>query len=156
MLVEANAFFGKTRTAATTYGLVIPEDSPNTSPDGDFEIDGFMNLGKSELNIQSCLSIGMAMMMMDYWLILDVSPQRTTSATRLSISLKSATSPRRRTSTSLRICMSCRLLFLLVLVLVRFEEEEEKRVRSLSEDGHIENMYMSVVGLKNQDDMDGT
>jgi pectate lyase len=50
MLVEANAFFGKTRTAATTYGLVIPEDSPNTSPDGDFEIDGYMNLGKSELN----------------------------------------------------------------------------------------------------------
>jgi pectate lyase len=49
MLVEANAFFGKTRTAATTYGLVIPEDSPNSGPDGDFEIDGYMNLGKSEL-----------------------------------------------------------------------------------------------------------
>ena len=49
MLVEANAFFGKTRTAATTYGLVIPEDSPNTSPDGDFEIEGYMNLGKSKL-----------------------------------------------------------------------------------------------------------
>jgi hypothetical protein len=48
MLVEANAFFGKTRTAATTYGLVIPEDSPNSGPDGDFEIDGYMNLGKSE------------------------------------------------------------------------------------------------------------
>jgi pectate lyase len=48
MLVEANAFFGKTRTAATTYGLVIPEDSPNSGPAGDFEIDGYMNLGKSE------------------------------------------------------------------------------------------------------------
>jgi pectate lyase len=48
MLVEANAFFGKTRTAATTYGLVIPEDSPNTGPEGDYEIDGYMNLGKSE------------------------------------------------------------------------------------------------------------
>lgn len=48
MLVEANAFFGNTRTAATTYGLVIPEDSPNTSPEGDFEIDGYMNLGASE------------------------------------------------------------------------------------------------------------
>ncbi|KAM0717678.1 hypothetical protein Q7P37_007530 [Cladosporium fusiforme] len=45
MLVEANAFFGKTRTAATTYGLVIPEDSPNSGPEGDFEIDGYMNLG---------------------------------------------------------------------------------------------------------------
>lgn len=50
MLVEANAFFGKTRTAATTYGLVVPEDSPNTSPDGDFEIDGYMNLGASKLS----------------------------------------------------------------------------------------------------------
>lgn len=48
MLVEANAFFGRTRTAATTWGLVIPEDSPNTGPDGDYELDGYMNLGKSE------------------------------------------------------------------------------------------------------------
>lgn len=55
MLVEANAFFGKTRTAATTYGLVIPEDSPNTGPDGDFEIDGYMNLGKSEYFLPSFL-----------------------------------------------------------------------------------------------------
>ncbi|KAI8934112.1 hypothetical protein NX059_008871 [Plenodomus lindquistii] len=45
VLVEGNVFRGKTRTALTTYGLVIPEDSPNTSPDGDFEIDGFANLG---------------------------------------------------------------------------------------------------------------
>lgn len=29
----------------STYGLVIPEDSPNTSPDGDPEDDGYANLG---------------------------------------------------------------------------------------------------------------
>ncbi|KAF2872300.1 polysaccharide lyase family 1 protein [Massariosphaeria phaeospora] len=45
VLVEGNVFRGKTREALSTYGLVIPEDSPNTSPDGDFEIDGFANLG---------------------------------------------------------------------------------------------------------------
>jgi pectate lyase len=45
VLVEGNVFKGKTREALSTYGLVIPEDSPNTSPDGDFEIDGFANLG---------------------------------------------------------------------------------------------------------------
>ncbi|KAH7123982.1 polysaccharide lyase family 1 protein [Dendryphion nanum] len=45
VLVEGNVFTGKTREALSTYGLVIPEDSPNTSPDGDFEIDGFANLG---------------------------------------------------------------------------------------------------------------
>ncbi|GAB7359998.1 hypothetical protein MBLNU230_g7523t1 [Neophaeotheca triangularis] len=45
MLVEGNVFRGDTREALSTYGLVIPEDSPNTSPDGDFEIDGFVNLG---------------------------------------------------------------------------------------------------------------
>lgn len=48
VLVEGNVFRGKTRTALTTYGLVIPEDSPNTSPEGDFEIDGFANLGASK------------------------------------------------------------------------------------------------------------
>lgn len=48
VLVEANVFTGKTREALSTYGLVIPEDSPNTSPDGDFEIDGFANLGASK------------------------------------------------------------------------------------------------------------
>lgn len=37
--------FRDSREALSTYGLVIPEDSPNTSPDGDFEIDGFANLG---------------------------------------------------------------------------------------------------------------
>lgn len=57
VLVEGNVFKGKTKTALTTYGLVIPEDSPNTSPDGDFEIDGFANLGakndfgKADVNI---------------------------------------------------------------------------------------------------------
>ncbi|KAF2127134.1 polysaccharide lyase family 1 protein [Dothidotthia symphoricarpi CBS 119687] len=45
MLVEGNVFRGNTKTALTTYGLVIPEDSPNTSPDGDYELDGFANLG---------------------------------------------------------------------------------------------------------------
>ena len=47
VLVEGNVFTGNTREALSTYGLVIPEDSPNTSPDGDFEIDGFANLGAS-------------------------------------------------------------------------------------------------------------
>ncbi|KZM20694.1 Pectate lyase [Ascochyta rabiei] len=45
VLVEGNVFTGNTREALSTYGLVVPEDSPNTSPDGDFEIDGFANLG---------------------------------------------------------------------------------------------------------------
>ncbi|KAF2123196.1 polysaccharide lyase family 1 protein [Lophiotrema nucula] len=45
VLVEGNVFRGDTREALSTYGLVIPDDSPNTSPDGDFEIDGFANLG---------------------------------------------------------------------------------------------------------------
>lgn len=48
VLVEGNVFGGKTREALSTYGLVIPKDSPNTSPDGDFEIDGFANLGASK------------------------------------------------------------------------------------------------------------
>ncbi|KAF2677195.1 polysaccharide lyase family 1 protein [Lentithecium fluviatile CBS 122367] len=45
VLVEGNVFRGNTSEALSTYGLVIPMDSPNTSPDGDFEIDGFANLG---------------------------------------------------------------------------------------------------------------
>ena len=48
MLVEGNVFRGNTSEALSTYGLVVPADSPNTSPDGDFEIDGFANLGASE------------------------------------------------------------------------------------------------------------
>ncbi|KAF2179493.1 polysaccharide lyase family 1 protein [Zopfia rhizophila CBS 207.26] len=55
VLVEGNVFRGNTREALSTYGLVIPEDSPNTSPDGDFEIDGFGNLendwGTARINI---------------------------------------------------------------------------------------------------------
>lgn len=45
VLVEGNVFTGKTREALSTYGLVIPEDSPNTCICGDEEIDGFANLG---------------------------------------------------------------------------------------------------------------
>ncbi|PGG99804.1 hypothetical protein AJ80_09287 [Polytolypa hystricis UAMH7299] len=45
VLVEGNVFRGNSGEALSTYGLVIPEDSPNTSPDGDWEIDGFANLG---------------------------------------------------------------------------------------------------------------
>ncbi|KAI9149484.1 ceramide glucosyltransferase [Paramyrothecium foliicola] len=45
VLVEANVFKGNTRTALNTYGLVIPEDSPNTCVCGDEELDGFANLG---------------------------------------------------------------------------------------------------------------
>ena len=45
MLIEGNVFVGDTREAVSTYGLVIPEDSPNTSPLGDYELDGYANLG---------------------------------------------------------------------------------------------------------------
>ncbi|KAF2727040.1 pectin lyase-like protein [Polyplosphaeria fusca] len=45
VLVEGNVFRGQMREALSTYGLVIPDDSPNTSPEGDWEIDGFANLG---------------------------------------------------------------------------------------------------------------
>ncbi|ORY01723.1 pectin lyase fold/virulence factor [Clohesyomyces aquaticus] len=45
VLVEGNVFRGNTSEALSTYGLVIPMDSPNTSPDGDPELDGFANLG---------------------------------------------------------------------------------------------------------------
>jgi len=41
-------FRGNTREALSTYGLVIPEDSPNTCSCGDEELDGFANLGASE------------------------------------------------------------------------------------------------------------
>ncbi|CAI6337984.1 unnamed protein product [Periconia digitata] len=45
VLVEGNVFRGNTSEALSTYGLVIPQDSPNTSPEGDYELDGFANLG---------------------------------------------------------------------------------------------------------------
>jgi pectate lyase len=49
VLVEGNVFRGNTSEALSTYGLVIPNDSPNTSPEGDPELDGFANLGASKL-----------------------------------------------------------------------------------------------------------
>ncbi|KAI1741194.1 pectin lyase fold/virulence factor [Xylaria scruposa] len=45
VLVEGNVFAGNTSEALSTYGLVIPEDSPNTCTCGDEELDGFANLG---------------------------------------------------------------------------------------------------------------
>ncbi|KAI3325865.1 polysaccharide lyase family 1 protein [Xylariaceae sp. AK1471] len=45
VLVEGNVFAGNTTEALSTYGLVIPEDSPNTCTCGDEELDGFANLG---------------------------------------------------------------------------------------------------------------
>lgn len=57
VLVEGNVFRGNTTEALSTYGLVIPTDSPNTSPDGDPELDGFANLGASEYS--GILDLGM-------------------------------------------------------------------------------------------------
>lgn len=51
MLVEGNVFRGKTREALSTYGLVIPDDSPNTCVCGDEELDGFANLGAGEFSV---------------------------------------------------------------------------------------------------------
>ncbi|KAI1161727.1 pectin lyase fold/virulence factor [Nemania serpens] len=45
VLVEGNVFAGNTSEALSTYGLVIPQDSPNTCTCGDEELDGFANLG---------------------------------------------------------------------------------------------------------------
>ncbi|KAF2403781.1 pectin lyase-like protein [Trichodelitschia bisporula] len=45
VLVEGNVFRGNCTEALSTYGLVIPMDSPNTSVNGDEEIDGYANLG---------------------------------------------------------------------------------------------------------------
>lgn len=45
MLVEGNVFRGNTSEALSTYGLVIPNDSPNTCTCGDEELDGYANLG---------------------------------------------------------------------------------------------------------------
>jgi hypothetical protein len=41
-LVEYNAFSNVTE-AISTYGKVIPQDSPNTLPGDDYEPDGFVN-----------------------------------------------------------------------------------------------------------------
>ncbi|KAI6755728.1 hypothetical protein HG531_004834 [Fusarium graminearum] len=45
VLVEGNVFRGNTSEALSTYGLVIPMDSPNTCVCGDEELDGYANLG---------------------------------------------------------------------------------------------------------------
>jgi len=47
VLVEGNVFRGSNGTgeALSSYGLVIPMDSPNTCTCGDEELDGFANLG---------------------------------------------------------------------------------------------------------------
>jgi pectate lyase len=54
VLVEGNVFRGNTSEALSTYGLVVPADSPNTSPEGDYELDGFANLGASKLSSSIC------------------------------------------------------------------------------------------------------
>jgi pectate lyase len=56
VLVEGNVFRGNTTEALSTYGLVIPNDSPNTSPDGDYELDGFANLGASKSILMSLIA----------------------------------------------------------------------------------------------------
>ena len=63
MLVEGNVFRGDTKEALSTYGLVIPEDSPNTCVCGDEEIDGFVNLGagKSLRRDAACRGCGTAL-----------------------------------------------------------------------------------------------
>lgn len=48
-LVEFNTFVNATE-ALSTFGKVIPEDSPNTSPDGDYEPDGFANIRSNDWN----------------------------------------------------------------------------------------------------------
>lgn len=49
VLVEGNVFRGDLMgEALSTYGLVIPMDSPNTCECGDEELDGFANLGAGE------------------------------------------------------------------------------------------------------------
>ncbi|KAH7143569.1 polysaccharide lyase family 1 protein [Dactylonectria macrodidyma] len=45
VLVEGNVFRGNTSEALSTYGLVVPMDSPNTCTCGDEELDGYANLG---------------------------------------------------------------------------------------------------------------
>lgn len=47
VLVEGNVFLNSTEPLST-YGFVIPDDSPNSGPTGDFEDDGFANLGEGE------------------------------------------------------------------------------------------------------------
>jgi pectate lyase len=52
ILVEGNVFTGDIREKLSTYGLVIPEYSPNISFLGDYEIDGAAtDFGDSGVNI---------------------------------------------------------------------------------------------------------
>ena len=88
VLVEGNVFRGDTREALSTYGLVIPEDSPNTCVCGDEELDGFANLGASKL------------FSFVPWFHRLIKEQRTTLEVLASISPRLATSPRPTTSTS--------------------------------------------------------
>jgi pectate lyase len=52
VLVEGNVFRNVTEPIST-YGKVIPADSPNTSPDGDYEPDGFANIRGKTLQSRS-------------------------------------------------------------------------------------------------------
>lgn len=100
MLVEGNVFRGDTAEALSTYGLVIPEDSPNTCTCGDEEIDGFVNLGASEFPFPSEMSyLAASADLSANW---SVGGQKTTGAARASISRRRATLRRLRTTTSSR------------------------------------------------------
>ncbi|KAF8253236.1 pectin lyase-like protein [Wilcoxina mikolae CBS 423.85] len=47
VIIEGNVFCNVTEPIST-YGMVIPADSPNTSPLGDFEPDGFANVREND------------------------------------------------------------------------------------------------------------
>jgi hypothetical protein len=86
VLVEGNVFRGDTHEALSTYGLVIPDDSPNTSPLGDPEPDGYANLGAG-MQFEASLSAGVNL------------SQRTIGDRRRSILLRRATLLRFHTRT---------------------------------------------------------
>lgn len=88
VLVEGNVFRGNTSEALSTYGLVIPMDSPNTCTCGDEELDGYANLGASKF---SFLTRGATA---------NVCVQRTTGDRLRLTSPRRETSIRRTTSTS--------------------------------------------------------
>lgn len=53
-------FRGNTSEALSTYGLVIPMDSPNTCTCGDEELDGYANLGASSYFLEfpsACIEV---------------------------------------------------------------------------------------------------
>jgi hypothetical protein len=53
VIIEGNVFYNATEPIST-YGKVIPADSPNYSPDGDYEPDGLANVrGKNSLPMKS-------------------------------------------------------------------------------------------------------